>query len=760
LINIMNPVKQWPRRAKTDLYARVAARLLILAITTIAVVALFPFVSTAPLFELPREGDIAVETIIAPFTFDVEKLPKDLENERAGAGARVLLVLDFNQEAAMQAKRKLIDLRTAIYSFNAAGNAAKSQTIRNNIFGAELSESAVKAIRKSPTMIDDALAGLSQALEKGILDRRITSSEQARTADLQRGAFGEDRPFVYDKETVTLRRNSSESVVRWADIPSRGRAVDLILSRIKNSSRYDSAEIGAVHELLMAYTAPDIFVNVPETSFRKEKSVSEVLSIKGKVFQETEIIRKHQVVTADILEKLYSFRKAQEQMNSSGTVLRTRKHNLGILLLLIITVFFIASYISVFHRSLLKDNKKLMAIAGVIIVQAAVIRLGLVIDTRVVEVLSGATSLSPEYIIPATLGAILTAIFFDLRISMAVSIFASLYMGLALGANFLMTLMTMTGGFIAGYVTKNIRYRFDFVKAVPPIFAIYAVMIFIFTLVNGEAAFSGLLQNWGIASVNCCAAVFLSMILTMVFEGLFDVTSNMTLIELADMNHPILKRLSIEAAGTYNHSVLVGNLAESAAERIGANSLFARVASYYHDIGKIDKASYFIENMTTHEKSKHTKLSPNLSALIISSHVKDGADLAKKYKLPRVIRDAIMQHHGTSTVSYFYEKAREQNPHMPVQEELFRYSGPLPQTRENAIIMLADSVEAASRSLATSSPKLLRDLVKKIIHDKFSSAQLDQSNLTLRDLDEIVEGFMPILQGIFHTRDPITKERR
>ncbi|HAJ80729.1 MAG TPA: hypothetical protein DCO75_13270, partial [Fibrobacteres bacterium] len=201
----------------------------------------------------------------------------------------------------------------------------------------------------------------------------------------------------------------------------------------------------------------------------------------------------------------------------------------------------------------LKDNKKLMAIAGVLIVQAAVIRLGLVIDTRVVEVLSGATSLSPKYIIPATLGAILTAILFDLRISMAVSIFASLYMGLALGANFLMTLMTMTGGFIAGYVTKNIRYRFDFVKAVPPIFAIYAVMIFIFTLVNGEAAFSGLLQNWGIASVNCCAAVFLSMILTMVFEGLFDVTSNMTLIELADMNHPILKRLSIEAAGTYNH---------------------------------------------------------------------------------------------------------------------------------------------------------------------------------------------------------------
>jgi cyclic-di-AMP phosphodiesterase PgpH len=250
------------------------------------------------------------------------------------------------------------------------------------------------------------------------------------------------------------------------------------------------------------------------------------------------------------------------------------------------------------------------------------------------------------------------------------------------------------------------------------------------------------------------------MVLTLLFERIFDIASDMTLIELADMNNPVLKRLSIEAAGTYNHSVLVGNLAESAAQRIGANSLFVRVASYYHDIGKIEKADYFIENMMNHEKSKHAKLSPNLSALLISSHVKEGVELAKRHKLPGVVCDAILQHHGNSTVSFFYEKALELDPHKQVREEQFRYPGPLPQTRENAIIMLADAVEAASRSLATSSPKLLRDLVKKVIRDKFTSAQLDQSNLTLRDLDEIVEGFMPILQGIFHTRVISSKETR
>ena len=161
---------------------------------------------------------------------------------------------------------------------------------------------------------------------------------------------------------------------------------------------------------------------------------------------------------------------------------------------------------------------------------------------------------------------------------------------------------------------------------------------------------------------------------------------------------------------------------------------------------------YYIENCPNNDKNKHNKLAPTMSALIISSHVKEGVELARKNKLPKVIQDAILQHHGTSTVSFFYEKALEQDPHKQVQENDFRYPGPNPQTRENAIIMLADSVEAASRSLATSSPKLLRGLVKKIIRDKFMSSQLDQCNLTLRDLDEIVEGFMPILRGIFHTR--------
>jgi cyclic-di-AMP phosphodiesterase PgpH len=750
----MSNVKSWPIRGNSRFFTRAAAKLFILLSAIFFTVILFPFLSTTPEFDLPHEGDIAQETVIAPFSFDIEKQPSDLERERADAASKVLLVLDFNPDAAKLAKKKIIELRTAIYSFNSSGAMNNPQAV----FSADIPEGAIKIIKKSPAIVDEALSGLSAAIDRGILARRIISPDQSWTQPLG-NTHVEAPPMLYDKDLVILRRNSGDSPVRWSDIPTRDRAVDNVMNSIRNASQYDTADAGTMRDLLLNYASPDIFINDAETALRRERSIQDVLPIKGKVIQETELVRKHQVITADVVEKLYSLRKAQERQNESGADTRIRSHNLADFILLIMISLFFAAYIGYFHSELLTDNKKIMAIAGILIVQAAIIRLGLAIDTRVIEAINGSSVVYPEYIIPVTVGSILAAIFFDLRISCAVTIFIAVYSGLAMSSSPLIILMTMSTGFTAGFVTRDIRYRFDFVKSVPPVFAIYAVMIFISSLLGGGMQFSGFLQNLVVALINCSLAVFFAMVLTMIFEWLFDIASNMTLIELADMNNPVLKRLSIEAAGTYNHCVLVGNLAESAAERIGANSLFARVASYYHDIGKIEKASYFIENMTVHERSKHTKLSPNLSALIISSHVKDGVELARKYKLPRVIRDAIMQHHGTSTVSYFYEKAREQNPDNPVEEEQFRYPGPLPQTRENAIIMLADSVEAASRSLATSSPKLLRDLVKKIIRDKFTAAQLDQSNLTLRDLDEIVEGFMPILQGIFHTRDPKNKER-
>ena len=740
---------------------KISTRPLALTITIVVVLILFPFSSTKPVFDLPREGEIATETIIAPFTFDVEKTPQELDFERKRAASRVLLVLDYHQESTQQVRRRLLELRSKLALVNYANEQNASRSGELSALLKELSETTIRTLKKNPRLMDAAIAEASAVLEKGIVGVRLVfvdrNQSEAYEPTLSKGA---DLRIAYDKDFVTLRRNRAESTIPYTDIPAKELALEAIVRNLRNTTQFSAADLNSVYEMLVAYIQPNVVINNEETGRRKENAAQDVLPIKGKVLKETELVRTHQVVTADILEKLYSLRKAQQGMDASGELARTRGHNLGNLLLITLTLLFVAFFISKFYKEVVRENKNIMAIACIVVVQIALIRFGMLIDTKLLQSLSGAASMTTSYIIPTSLAAILSAILFDMRLSFALTIFVSVFFGVAQGSSFSMFLVSMLSGFVAGYVTKNIRYRFDFIKALLPIFLIYCILIFILDLSSYKFSTGGLLQNWGLVVINCSVSIIMAMALTMLFEHVFDIASNMTLIELADMNHPVLKRLSIEAAGTYNHSVLVGNLAESAAQRIGANSLFARVASYYHDIGKIEKADYFIENMMNHEKSKHTKLSPSLSALLISSHVKEGVELAKRHKLPGAIRDAIMQHHGNSTVSFFYEKALEQDPHKQVREEQFRYSGPLPQTRENAIIMLADAVEAASRSLATSSPKLLRDLVKKVIRDKFTSAQLDQSNLTLRDLDEIIEGFMPILQGIFHTRVITSKEKR
>jgi putative nucleotidyltransferase with HDIG domain len=255
---------------------------------------------------------------------------------------------------------------------------------------------------------------------------------------------------------------------------------------------------------------------------------------------------------------------------------------------------------------------------------------------------------------------------------------------------------------------------------------------------------------WGVASGILSSAVV--MLVLPVFESLFELTTNVTLLELSDLNHPLLRSMVLKAPGTYHHSLIVGNLSEAASDAIGANSLLARVGAYYHDIGKIEKSEYFSENESD-KKSHHEGLAPSMSALIITSHVKDGVELAKKHKLNNTIMDFIAQHHGTGLIYYFYqralEKAADENA---LEEEGFRYPGPKPQTKEAAIVLLADSVEAASRVLEDPTPARIKSLVQKIINNKFIDSQLDECELTLKDMHKIAESFVRILTGIFHSR--------
>ncbi|HVH96624.1 MAG TPA: HDIG domain-containing protein, partial [Bacillus sp. (in: firmicutes)] len=233
------------------------------------------------------------------------------------------------------------------------------------------------------------------------------------------------------------------------------------------------------------------------------------------------------------------------------------------------------------------------------------------------------------------------------------------------------------------------------------------------------------------------------------FEAGFGILSSMSLIELSNPNHPLLKKILTEAPGTYHHSIMVANLAESACEAIGANGLLARVGCYYHDIGKTIRPKYFIENQMNME-NPHDRLPPEASKNIIMSHVKDGAELLKKHRLPKEIVDIAEQHHGTTLLKFFYYKVKQSGE--DVTEEEYRYPGPKAQTKESAIVGVADSVEAAVRSMSQPTPEQIEELVRKIISDRLQDNQFNECDLTLKELEKVTNSLCESLKGIFHSR--------
>ena len=260
-----------------------------------------------------------------------------------------------------------------------------------------------------------------------------------------------------------------------------------------------------------------------------------------------------------------------------------------------------------------------------------------------------------------------------------------------------------------------------------------------------------IVSDWAYGALNGLLSPVIVYGILPVIESIFDITTDLSLLEFSNLNHPLLKRLSMEASGTYHHSIIVGNMSESAAQAIGANSLLARVGSYYHDVGKIEKSEYFAENMRSGE-NPHEKLSPQMSALILMNHVKKGLELARQYRLPPSIVEVVAQHHGTTLMSFFYQKAVKKNGHEETDENVYRYTGPRPQSREAAIVMLADTIEAASRSLKAPTHSRLSGLIEDLVNERFKEGQLNECPMTLVDLEQIKASFLTILGGTFHTR--------
>jgi putative nucleotidyltransferase with HDIG domain len=412
---------------------------------------------------------------------------------------------------------------------------------------------------------------------------------------------------------------------------------------------------------------------------------------------------------------------------------------LGIMLLMIIFSVITVTYQSIRHL------KSLTSIKNVILL--CLVSLLIVIGAKAIILSSWNI-----YLIPIASVSMLVAILVDPGVSMMLTVMLSIFIGVLTGVRLDVMVSMLAGGIVSIYSVMNVRRRRDLTKAGVLIGLTNLISIVAMGLINFVSINYMLRQGlWGLAN-GVISGIIVTGLLP-VFEIIFGMTTNISLLELSDLNQPVLKELVLKAPGTYHHSLVVGNLAESAAESVGANSLLARVGGYFHDIGKIRMAPYFTENQA-HSEDKHENLSPTISSLIIVNHVKEGYDLAKKYKLGQAIQDIIIQHHGDDVVQYFYHRALEKQKEEKnkIDAEDFRYPGPKPQSKEAAIVMLADAVEAASRAMAQPTPAKIKEIVNRLINNKFIDGQLDGCDLTLKDLHTISTVFIHILNGIFHTR--------
>lgn len=365
------------------------------------------------------------------------------------------------------------------------------------------------------------------------------------------------------------------------------------------------------------------------------------------------------------------------------------------------------------------------------------------------------------FAIPITLTTMLAALMLSPSAALSIGLWSSLSAALIFDRNFELLLLGMGGSVLAVVLLRNVRKRSQVMRAGLAVGLLKGLMALALAAMYQHLPSTFLMQVAAGVTSGLMAAL-LALLLLPLLEWLFQHTTDITLLELTDMSHPLLQRLAMEAPGTYHHSLMVGAIGQAAASRIGANGLLVAVCANFHDIGKLAKPEFFNENQRGGE-NPHDNLAPSMSALVIQSHVKEGLTLAKRYKLPRPVCEAIVSHHGTTLTSYFYQLARRSLQEAGMAEDSglehsFRYDGPRPRTREMAVLMLADTVEAASRSLEKATPNRIAEMVDTLMREKLLDGQLDLCPVTLRDLNEIRDAFVFSLTNILHGRNPYPRE--
>jgi putative nucleotidyltransferase with HDIG domain len=704
-------------------------RWLLLIFASLSIAAfLFPTMEEVP--PLYRVGDIAAKDTRT----DRDLLVKDkgaTEKKMEDAARKVLPVYDHDPSVLPEIEG-IIDSAFSVMRKRTAVETQKGDV--EEILGFELSRREIRALKAHR------------------FNEKIIKRVGDLTAPLMKKGIVSSKELLLQEEGIVVRNiTTGEEVIRrdLSALLDYQEAKELIKKAFKGPQAKDIPPDlrGVMVKIINNLISPNLTFNRQETNRKREVARTLVKPVFFPIEKSTILLRKGERVTEEDLFKLEALREERRKG-------RTLVMVVGFILL---TCFFVTSFYLFSTKNIKKvsppNNKDVLFFLLVLISSLGMARISLVIFEGLAGTFPGVPLSSYYYFFPVAAGAMLIRIVLNSEVALIYSIFVSLLSGLLLREGIFLPIFYLIGSIVGAHSVARCDQRSQLIKGGLLVGLTNFLLISFQGMSTARIFEADILFGLLLGLAGGVVAGMIVVGLAPVVESIFGYTTDIKLLELANLDQPILKEMLMKAPGTYHHSMIVGSLVETGAKAINVNPLLARVSAYYHDIGKITKPQYFIENQMT-GNNRHDKLTPSMSSLILVSHVKDGIELAKEHKLGNKIINILRQHHGTRLINYFYQKAKEQeNPGVQeVDERDFRYLGPKPQTKEAGLVMLADAVEAASRTLDDPTPARIQGLVQKIINEIFIDGQLDECELTLKDLNAIAKSFNIILNAIHHHR--------
>lgn len=682
------------------------------------------------------------EDLTAPFTFAIQKTAEELEQERQQIRRQTAPIFHVDPNAREDVESRLDslyrDLQPVLDSYLQWQQAEQQQeesSANDSIrYMQEQSFSNVELDSSSwNTILDNYSAVLlnNQPEQRTVVVQIRNQVQNLVNSLISDGIINRGKQNL-ESDEITIR-NLQDRTERTVSIENTRDFSEVREYSQRHFNRIFIPEVAqAAYQIFDQVIKANLIYSESATESLLTENLSDISTTKGAVDQGQIIIRTGDIITPETANILRSLAEARAQ--TASTMERWLRY-LGESIVIIMATLMFIFYIYLYRRNIFDQPSMLLLVFLVM----GVVTLASILIYPVETINS--------YIIPLSIAPIILTIIFDSRVGLMATITLAIITGLIHDNNFEYMVATTAACTLGVFSVRDIKKRSQFFFITPGIvFVTYLIVISGFGLTR-LSGWDNFLPDLLFIAINSVFILF-TYPLILLFEKLFKITTDFTLLELADTNLPLMKELMGKAPGTFHHSLQVANLADSAASEIGANALECRVGAMYHDIGKMVKPSYFIENQS--KTNEHEKLKPRMSTIVIKAHVSEGVKIAEEHNLPKVIIEFIKTHHGTSLIKYFHKKASDEEK--DVQDEDFRYDGPIPYTKEQGILMLADTVEAACRSMKEPSYNKLENQISRVVDDHINDGQLSNCPLTFRQIQIIKDSFLSILKGVYHSR--------